>query len=488
MKQLFFEILSMSLSGSLAACGVLLVRLLLKRAPRFWSCLLWAVVFFRLVCPAVPESGYAVLPSRAAALTGAPWPVPLDGPSGQAAVRMAAAPGPDAAAILSLVWLAGCLLLAAYMLLAQLRLQRRLRTATLVRDNLFETDRISTPFVMGLLRPRIYVPLGISEDHLRLILQHERTHIRRGDHLVKFLAFLVLCLHWFNPMVWLSYGLLCRDLETACDEAVLRRCPEDVRAMYSTALLALSARRSGLTLGFAEAGTRQRIRHVLHYRRPAFWVSLAALLAVVMVTAVFAMERPVLPESAAQGEIQLPETDLELEPAAELEAEPQEVHLWTNVPVRDDWSAEDMNFNRITFGSERDYLIMRMWEPDREEALPDGGSRLEFDVPPTRMSVNGGEWEELPDTGGHVSFVLDADQRVIRIDTDMGCEMTGKDQPEGSLAGVLAHYGGPNEVEQVEDRYLLWYYLPEHPEQRMWFEVYEEELTMRMGILQVSSS
>lgn len=310
MTALFGTILSMSLTASYAALGVLLVRLLLKRAPKVFSYALWAAVWFRLICPVSFESFFSLIPSRAAvpaaellpqgpaalspALQGA---VPQGGAqAGQAAVpplTQLAQPAPSLPPwreVLAVVWLAGILLLVCYAAVSYLRLRRRLATATLVRENIFETDRIHTAFVLGLFKPKIFLPVGVQPDEADYILHHEQTHLRRFDHFIKPAAFLVLCVHWFNPLIWLCYHLLCRDMEMSCDESVVKQLGSGIRKGYSGSLLALSERQNGLysPLAFGESGVKARIKNILNYKKPAFWVVILCIAAVAAVTIGFA--------------------------------------------------------------------------------------------------------------------------------------------------------------------------------------------------------
>ncbi len=167
----------------------------------------------------------------------------------------------------------------------------RLKTATLMEGIIFETDRITAQFVLGFFNPRIYLPAGI--DNADCILKHERTHIRRRDHIVKPAAFCALCLHWFNPVIWLSYYLMCRDMEMSCDESVLRHSLSDIRKDYSGSLLALSIKQNGLSgpLAFGEGNTKKRVRNVMKYRKPSFWLSAAAVLIMLCMAACFAPNR-----------------------------------------------------------------------------------------------------------------------------------------------------------------------------------------------------
>ncbi|CCQ98156.1 Antirepressor regulating drug resistance protein [[Clostridium] ultunense Esp] len=309
LQNLFTTILNMSLTASFVTLGVLLVRLLLRKAPKVFSYALWAAVFFRLLFPFSFTSELSILalmynPQFADVAKYVPHPV--DFPQTDAIE-----PGIDSAdntvttslfqavpaasvhpmqiwmTVLSFIWIAGVIVLLLYSMISYLKIKRRLQTATLVEGNLFETDAIDTAFVFGFVRPKIYVPVNIGKTDLSYILEHERTHIRRRDYLIKPLAFLALILHWFNPFVWLSFVLMSRDMEMSCDESVLRKLGDGAKGGYSSSLLSLSIKRSGLLssnpLAFGENHVRARIKNVLSYKKPAF---LLMILAVAITTVV----------------------------------------------------------------------------------------------------------------------------------------------------------------------------------------------------------
>ena len=316
-------LLNMSLTASAVILCVLLVRLLLCRAPRVFSYALWAVVLFRLLCPVSLTAGFSLLgltdaPVRAAAahatvveyvpqdVVHAPEPqVVLPVPDGvndalntvlpQGEEQTAADPLEAPVAIAALVWLAGVLAMAGYSAVSLVRLRRRLAGAVPLEGNVWLADHISTPFVLGLFRPRIYLPSALPEGERSYILLHERHHIRRLDHIVKLIAFSALCVHWFNPLVWLAFVLLGRDMEMSCDEAVLKKLGESVRADYSASLLSLATGRriiAGTPLAFGEGDTGSRVKNVLRWRRPRTGlVLLAAAVCVAVIAACAANPR-----------------------------------------------------------------------------------------------------------------------------------------------------------------------------------------------------
>ena len=294
-------ILNMTLTGSIVIALVLLARLALRRAPRVCSYALWLVVLFRLLCPVTisapvslmglldtPVTGVTAHTSAAAYVPRdvvhdpAPTvelPVPGVGeavtdalPQGEE--QTAADPLGAPMAIATLVWMAGTAAMALYGVMSLVRLRRRLVGAVPLEKGVYLADHIDTPFVLGLFRPKIYLPSALPEGERGYILLHERHHIRRLDHAVKLLAFLALCVHWFNPLVWLMFVLLGRDMEMSCDEAVMKRLGEAVRADYSASLLRLAIGRkliAGAPLAFGEGDTRDRVKNVLKWRHPRLW-------------------------------------------------------------------------------------------------------------------------------------------------------------------------------------------------------------------------
>ena len=309
MHRLFPIVCNMSLTASVVILAVLAVRLLLRRAPKVFAYALWAVVLFRLLCPVSVTSAVSLMGALGApaqertqrtsaveyvpadimirgtapAVTQLPQP-PLPAETGGAVSDAPADTAPAAVPamsfnepvfILTLIWLAGMVLLLAYSLVSLLRLRRRLVGTVRLRDNIYLADHIPSPFVMGLFRPKIYLPSTLTVTERGYILRHEQYHLRRRDHVVKLLSFLALCIHWFNPLVWAAFILAGKDMEMSCDEAVVRELGEDIRADYSASLLSLATGRrivAGMPLAFGEGDTGSRIRNLLNWKRPRPWV------------------------------------------------------------------------------------------------------------------------------------------------------------------------------------------------------------------------
>ena len=355
MEAAFVRVLNMSYGAAWAILAVLAARLALRRAPKRCTFWLWAVPFARLLCPVSLEGAWSLLPGNAAPLTqGAGQEAMPVFRSGLEAVDTVVAPAVARAAEtapqaggLSLwelllkggttVWLLGAAALLGYSLVRYILLRRQLRLSMPLEGNVYLADGIATPFVLGLFRPRIYLPSGLGEGEREFILLHERTHIRHGDHILKTAAFLALCLHWFNPLVWLAFRYFSRDMEMRCDESVIARWDGDIRPAYAAALLSLATGRqyfTGTPLAFGEGDTGSRIRGVLRYRRPLLGTLVLTALVVALLTACLAVD-PAETEapSPAPTESAAPQTEppqsyarAETEMAAFLAALPE--HDW----------------------------------------------------------------------------------------------------------------------------------------------------------------
>lgn len=300
MLGVFRKILDMSLTGSIVIAVVLLARVFLRRAPKIYSYLLWSVVLFRLLCPLSVSAQVSVLkpipvqtsPGVSSVSYGFQQSIRGSSQAPAASPEVRVAPiaerkAPAPMELIAWVWLAGAAGMAVYSLGAYRKLKKRLSEAVPLEDNVYIADGISTPFVMGLVRPKIYLPVHTPEENQSFILAHEKHHIQRGDHVWKLLAYAALCLHWFNPLVWLSFCLAGKDMEMSCDEAVVKSLGEGIRADYAQALLRLSGlRKIGLPLAFGEGNTKGRILNLARWRRPRVWVSaLCVLLCLAVLTA-----------------------------------------------------------------------------------------------------------------------------------------------------------------------------------------------------------
>ena len=307
MNELFLKIINMSISASWLILAVLILRLVLKKAPKWVNVLLWGIVAVRLICPLSFESALSLIPSSET--------IPLD-------IEMAAKPTIDSGVpainsvvnpvlssfappqhvltsanplqiwipILNIIWLIGVGALLLYTAVSYWRLCRKVDTAVRYKDNIFQSENVSSPFVLGIIKPRIYLPFNMNGQDLEHVVAHEQAHIRRKDHWWKHLGFLLLTIHWFNPLMWLAYVLLCRDIELACDEKVIKELGNEQRADYMQALVACSVNRrmiAACPLAFGEVGVKERVKSVMNYKKPAFWVIIIAVIICVGVAACF---------------------------------------------------------------------------------------------------------------------------------------------------------------------------------------------------------
>ena len=323
MQAVFVKIFNMSITGSIAIAVVLLARLFLKRAPKIYSYALWAVVLFRLLCPLSITAGLSVL--KPIPVTTTPGISSVSYRPVQQAVKYnrtamevqqeqmpaqeAEQPNQGASPmeIAADLWLAGASMMALYSVVQYFALRRRLAEAAPLQGEIYLADRISSPFVMGVFRPRIYLPSSTPMLERRFIVAHERHHIRRGDPLWKLLGYAALCLHWFNPLVWLAFCLAGKDMEMSCDEAVIKRLGEHIRADYSQALLRLATHKrivSGMPLAFGEGDTKGRVRNMAKWKKPKVWVSALCVVLCLAILAACALN-PKQEETETDGKTQI---------------------------------------------------------------------------------------------------------------------------------------------------------------------------------------
>ncbi len=318
MTSLFPQIVKMSITASILVLAVILLRFALKRAPRWMICLLWGFVALRLILPFSIESSFSLIPTEdhITINTGAPsfnepatgdlTPDTAPDPGYSETPNISVTPRPSdpqislqkdplgAMDILALVWLTGIGAMLIYTCVSFMRIRRKVRESLVLDGNVCICDHIPTPFILGVFKPRIYLPYSINESDREYVLSHERAHIRRGDHLIKPLGFLLLSVYWFNPVIWLAYILLCRDIEIACDEKVIKKLGCDVKRSYSEALVNCSLSRkliSACPLAFGEIGVKERVKNVLNYKKPTFWIIIIAVVAL-SVTAVCFLTDP----------------------------------------------------------------------------------------------------------------------------------------------------------------------------------------------------
>lgn len=312
LDMVFALVLDMTKTASIVIVVVIMARLLLKRAPKVISYALWAVVLFRLLCPFSLEAPVSIIPSMksvsaAHALSEEPISV-LD--TGYQVAGDAWNGGSGVLHIQTMerneyggteyttsawwevgqyIWLAGILCMLIYSAVSYGKLRRRLTGAVPLRDNIYLTDHITSPFVMGIFRAKIYLPSSLWNEEREYIILHEQHHIRRLDHIVKLIAFIALCIHWFNPLVWAAFILSCKDMEMSCDEAVVKKFGGSIRADYSASLLRLATGRhifAGTPLAFGESDPGGRIKNLAKWKKPALWIVVAAVAMAVLVAVV----------------------------------------------------------------------------------------------------------------------------------------------------------------------------------------------------------
>ena len=327
MTAVFERMLEMSAMAAVVIAVVMLIRLLLRKAPRKYSYALWSVAAFRLVCPVsfkavfsifrladmvekteireaidhtILDLPYDVGTSPVPSVSTPPVAVTTPAPtvSVPPSVNVETLPEPEvvidwasaAMDIAAVIWLVGLAALLIYGIVSYIRLRRRMSTAVLLEGNVRQSDRVQSPFILGFIRPKIYLPFGLGEEQQRYVLAHERYHLKRLDHIVRPLSFLILAVHWFNPLVWVAYYMMSRDMEMSCDEKVLSGA-DNIRKAYSITLLSFAANRrfpSPSPLAFGESGVKGRIKNVLNWKKPRTWVTVIAIIVCIVVIIVCA--------------------------------------------------------------------------------------------------------------------------------------------------------------------------------------------------------
>ena len=323
MRGLFLEIVNMSISAGWLILAVFVIRLILKNAPKWIHVLLWGIVAIRLVCPFTIESPVSMVPKSVsngeivsewtddyvgeiriiheeskyynAALEAGRVPL-SDGEgsyyvvTGGDQLSEPSTVGDDIIPKLARLWIVGMILMTGYTCLSYLKLQNKIQTAVRYRSNIFQSEHVSSPFVMGIIRPRIYIPFHLEKEELKYVIAHEKAHISRKDHWWKPLGFLLLTVHWFNPLIWLAYVSLCKDIELACDEKVIKLLSNGERADYTQALVTCSLNQQIITacpLAFGEIGVKERVKSIMNYKKPTFWVMILSVVSCVVFCACF---------------------------------------------------------------------------------------------------------------------------------------------------------------------------------------------------------
>jgi len=316
LSEAFLEVLNMSITASWVIITAILLRLLLRKAPKAIICFLWLFVAIRLICPFSVESVFSLIPASD--------PIDIDtiysaemvvnagglntGKSAAPTLPAPISPMQLAQMILPILWAVGMMVLLIAALISYLRLRKKVSMTIPYGDHIFLCDAIPSPFILGIFCPKIYLPSGMTENQISYALAHEQAHLSRKDHLWKPLGYLLLVVHWFNPLCWIGYVLLCKDIEFACDEKVIRTLAFEEKRAYSQTLLDCSVSRymiAACPLAFGEVDVKARIKSVLHYKKPAFWV-VGSTVAVCAITAICLLTNP--PHTGVPDDVPLKET------------------------------------------------------------------------------------------------------------------------------------------------------------------------------------
>ena len=306
MNKIFIEILNNALIASMLIFAVIVVRLIIKRAPKWIACALWGLVAVKLVIPFRIESVLSLVPSAEPIPGDIEYSATPHIETGVNSINQAVnhmlmenfTPRPEYSAnplqivisVCSLIWIAGIVCMLLYLLISYAVLKKKVAASQNVYENVYMCDEAASPFILGIIRPVIYLPSGLSKEVTRCVLEHERTHLKRYDHLWKPFGFFILSVYWFNPLCWIAYILLCRDIELACDEKVTKDKDNNWRAVYCQALLDCSAKRkiiAACPVAFGEVSVKDRVKSVLNYKKPAFWVVITAIIISVIVAVCF---------------------------------------------------------------------------------------------------------------------------------------------------------------------------------------------------------
>ncbi len=466
----------MSISASYIVLAVLLLRLLLKKAPKWISVLLWGIVAVRLVCPFSIESVLSLIPSSEVVSptimtdktptinTG----IPIINSTLNPIISESFTPHPGDSAnplqiwipVLTTIWIVGMVVLLIYTVISYAKVKRKIGTAVLYKDNIYQSENVVSPFVLGIIKPKIYLPFGMNEKDMEHVVSHEMAHIRRKDHLWKPLGFLLLTLHWFNPLMWLGYVLLCRDIELACDEKVVKELDHDARADYSQALLTCSVNRrmiAACPLAFGEVGVKDRVKSVLNYKKPAFWIIMAAVVACVVVAVCFLTN----PRENNYGETdpnKLSETQIFLmssypEYFGLDSSEGLDVYVWQmaenhysfgvlshSEPMRD-WLSDDLiNLKGVSVGNMREILATYDIDEDDINVIPwqnpissyigdywiiSDGEDIDAKRNAYVESIRAMLFEAVPKQNFMYAFLLDDGRQLCINIQDLGCDVNG---------------------------------------------------------------
>ena len=429
MEALFLKLVNMSITASWLVLAIIAVRLIFKKAPKWILCLLWGLVAFRLVCPFSIESGLSLIPdaeplSQESAYTSETVKQAhgeiLDSEGNVIVQRNPAANGdildskgnvvveiqdgirvyPEETQthnwlhFLSRIWLAGFAVMLAYTAVSYYLLKQKVATAIPLVKGIKQSEYVDSPFVLGIIHPVIYLPFDMAEADCAYVISHEKAHIRRRDHWWKPLGFLLLSVYWFNPVLWVAYILLCRDIEAACDEKVIQDMEKDERRAYSTALLNCSIHRRRIAacpLAFGETGVKDRVKSVMNYKKPAFWVIMIVLIICIVVAVCFLTNpKDVLPITMYADYVSRTRADLKFLFAEELSEDGYQISEFYNLESMVDGTWQELTgafdkkpreevFETQSGNSEYNAWTVLNWE-DHYGSLPDGTYRIRKEI------------------------------------------------------------------------------------------------------------
>ncbi len=306
MQNIFIDLLNISITASYIIIAVILFRLVFRKIPRKFICILWGIAGLRLIMPFKFESIFSLIPSTETIPTNYITrpdaqinsginliDIPVNEYLGDRyfeGVTVQSGLKENLIAIISVVWIIGIIAILLYGVFSYLRLKKTVSTAVLLKENVWQSENVSSPFILGFIKPKIYVPFSLGGETAEYVIAHENAHIRRKDHWIKPIGFLILAVYWFNPLVWIAYILLCRDIEAACDERVIASMNGESRQEYASALLDCAVNRRKIEvcpLAFGEVGVKERIKGVMNYKKPAFWIVVFAVIACVVAAVCF---------------------------------------------------------------------------------------------------------------------------------------------------------------------------------------------------------
>lgn len=402
MNTFFQTVLTTSFHGSVVILAVLLLRLILKKAPKKFICMLWMLAGIRLLLPIPIESAYSLQPQS----------IQIPVPS-------------NLTAVLTVVWIVLALAIGAYSVGSYIHLRRKVFDAVKIPGG-WESNKIETAFVLGFIKPKIYIPAGMSKETRKQILAHEHTHLDKGDHWIKMIGFLALAVHWFNPLVWVSYILLCKDIEMACDERVVQFMELDERKAYSSALLRCSTNRAhyaACPVAFGEISVKYRIKSILNYRKPSFWISLLAIIAFVFVGVCLMTSPQTVVEVPVDADIPLREISAE-DPATFTPARPPEME------PNPDWGVDVIMDATSTTGGKLIYVVEERFAAASESITMKNGILEKW---------NGTAWEVVPSKSGQsyifekfgIGFAVSRDSAVNYFEEELDWELNYGELSEG---------------------------------------------------------